>query len=407
LDPARPCGILNIALRRNGRENGLSDTYLGPWKTAGLLFGIFGSLSCVGCARTSASKAPPPPLTVQVASVVEKNVPVSSEWVGTLEGYVNAQIQPQVTGYIIRQDYREGSYVHQDQVLFEIDPRPFQATLDQAKAQLAEAQAAVGEATLNVNRDIPEAEAHAIPQMQLETDRQQKLGAEATVKAAEAAVEQAQLNLGYTRVRSLIGGIAGIAQVQVGNLVSPTTVLTGVSQVNPIKAYFEINEDDWLRMAGRIGSGDLNSSRAQSIPLTLILPNGQTYRYPGRILFADRAMNLQTGTLEIVGAFPNPQRILRPQEPATLRAITEVEQHALLVPQPAVMQLQGSYLVAVVGPDNRIGIRSVQVGPQVGTLWVITHGLEGGDRVVAVGAEKVKAGMVVKPVPYRAAAGEN
>jgi RND family efflux transporter MFP subunit len=381
--------------------------HLGPWKTAGLLFGIFGSLSCVGCAKTSASRTPPQPLTVQVASVVEKNVPVSSEWVGTLEGYVNAQIQPQVTGYVIRQDYREGSYVHKDQVLFEIDPRPFQATLDQAKAQLAEAQAAVGEATLNVNRDIPEAEAHAIPQMQLETDRQQMLGAEATVKAAEAAVEQAQLNLGYTRVRSLIGGIAGIAQVQVGNLVSPTTVLTGVSQVNPIKAYFEINEDDWLRMAGRIGSGDLNSSRAQSISLTLILPDGQTYGFPGRILFADRAMNLQTGTLEIVGAFPNPQRILRPQEPATLRAITEVEQHALLVPQPAVMQLQGSYLVAVVGPDNRIGIRSVQAGPQVGTLWVITHGLEASDRVVAVGAEKVKAGMVVKPVPYSPAAGKN
>jgi RND family efflux transporter MFP subunit len=386
----------------------LSNTHLSPWKVGSLLFGILGILSCAGCEKTAASKTPAQPPTVEITSVVQKNVPISSEWVGTLEGYVNAQIQPQVTGYIIRQDYHEGSWVQKNQVLFEIDPRPFQAAVDQAKAQLAEAQATVGEATLNVNRDIPEAAAHAIPQMQLETDRQQKLGAEATVQADKAAVEQAQLNLGYTKVLSLIGGIAGVAQVQVGNLVSPSTVLTGVSQVDPIKAYFEISGADWLQMAGKIEpeAGDL-PFRGKSIPLQLILSNGQTYGYTGRTLFADRAMNLQTGTIQIVGAFPNPRRILRPQETATVRAVTEELQGALLVPQIAVMQLQGSYQVAVVGADDRVSIRSVAVGPEVGSLWVITHGLEPNERVVVVGAEKVRTGMVVKPAPYAPAAGEN
>lgn len=371
-----------------------------PWKVGTLLFVCAGVLACAGCGKTVAAKTPPSLPEVQVAGVIRENVPITSQWVGTLEGYVNAQIQPQVTGYIVKQDYREGSWVPKNQVLFEIDPRPFQAVVDQAKAQLAEARAAVGEATLNVNRDIPEAAAHAIPQMQLETDQQQKLGAEATVQADQAAVEQAELNLGYTQVRSLISGIAGVAQVQVGNLVSPTTVLTGVSQVNPIKAYFEIGEDDWLRMAGRMGA-------ESSIPLQLILPDGQTYPYKGRILFADRAMNLQTGTIGIVGAFPNPRRILRPDEPATVRGVTEVEKNVLLVPQLAVMQMQGSYQVAVIGAGNRIGVRNVQVGPQVGSLWVVTHGLAADERVVVVGAEKVRTGMVVRPVPWVPAAGGN
>ncbi len=350
----------------------------------------------------------PGPPVVKVASVVEKNVPVSGEWVGTLEGYVNAEIQPHVTGYLIKQDYHEGTYVHKNQVLFEIDPRPFQAVLDQAEGQLAEGKAALGEAVLNVNRDIPEAQAHAIPQMQLETDQQEKLEAKATVEADEAAVEQAQLNLGYTDVRSLIGGIAGVAQIQVGNLVSPSTVLTGVSQVNPIKVYFEISGVDWLRMAGKINSNAANlPTRVTSIPLQLILANGKTYGDTGRILFAGRAMNPQTGTIQIVGAFPNPQRILRPEEPVTVRGITEVKHNALLIPQLAVMQQQGGYLVAVVGSGNRIHIRRVQVGPQVGSLWMITRGLEPHERVVVVGAEKVRGGMVVKPEPYTPAAGEN
>ncbi|HTV55641.1 MAG TPA: efflux RND transporter periplasmic adaptor subunit [Terriglobia bacterium] len=354
------------------------------------------------CGRQQDAPPPPPPPVVEVAPVTQKNVPIYGSWPATLEGYVNAEIQPEVTGYLIRQDYHEGTYVQTNQVLFEIDPRPFQAVLDQAKGQLAQAEAQLGEATLNVKRDIPEAQAHAIPQSQLDNDTQAKLAAEATVQADKAAIEQAQLNLGYTRVRSLIGGIAGIAQVQVGNLVTPASVLTGVSQVDPIKAYFQISGVEWLRMAGGISSGAVNLlSGAKPISLQLVLSNGKTFGYAGRILFADRAMNLQTGTIQIVGDFPNPRRILRPEETVTVRAVAEMLQGALLVPQPAVMQLQGSYLVAVVGPDNRVSIRSVEVGPQVKTLWVITHGLEPSERVVVVGAEKVRNGMVVKPVAYK------
>lgn len=354
----------------------------------------------------SAPATPAP--AVEVASVVQKDVPIYDEWIATLYGYVNAQIQPQVTGYLIKQDYREGSFVHKGDVLFEIDPRPFQAVLDQAKAQLAQAEAQLGTQTLNVKRDIPEAQAHAIPQSQLDNDRQAKLAAEATVEADQAAIEQAQLNLGYTKVLSLIDGIAGIAQVQVGNLVAPSTVLTAVSQVNPIKAYFPISAVEYLRIAGRINPGALSLlSRANPVPLELILPNGETYGHKGNILFADRQVDPQTGTIQIVGAFPNPGNIIRPGQTVRVRAVTEIARGALLVPQPAVTELQGGYQVAVVGLDNRISIRSVQAGEQVGRMWIITQGLKLGERVVVEGVQKVRNGMVVTPEPYPSAAQEN
>ncbi|HEX5482946.1 MAG TPA: efflux RND transporter periplasmic adaptor subunit [Terriglobia bacterium] len=360
-----------------------------------------------GCGHPQAASSPPPPM-VEVASVVQKSVPIYGEWITTLNGYVNAQIQPQVTGYLIKQDYREGSFVRKGEVLFEIDPRPFQAVLDQAKAQLAQAEAQLGAATLNVKRDIPEAKARAIPQSQLENDTQAKLGAEATVKAGQAAVEQAQLNLGYTKVRSLIDGIAGIAQVQAGNLVSPTTILTAVSQVNPIKAYFPISGVEYLRMAGEGGGGSVDLlSRASRVPLQLILSNGKTYGRKGKILFADRQVDPQTGTIQVVAAFPNPRRILRPGETGRVRAITELRKAALLVPQRAVTELQGKYQVAVVGPDNKVTIRPVQVGNQVGTEWVIDSGVEAGERVIAEGTEKVRNGMTVTPQSYKPSGQEN
>jgi RND family efflux transporter MFP subunit len=360
-----------------------------------------------GCRGPQASPAPRPP-EVEVATVEQKDVPVYGDWVGTLDGYVNAQIQPQVTGYLIKQDYREGSLVHKDDVLFEIDPRPFQAVLDQAKAQLAQANAQLQNAILNVNRDIPEAKAQAIPQMQLENDTQAKLAGEAAVKAGEAAVEQAQLNLGFTKVRSLIDGIAGIAQVQVGNLVSPTTVLTGVSQVNPIKVYFPISGDEYLRIANRIQPGTINLfSTSNPIPLELILSDGSTYPHKGRILFANRQVDQQTGTIEIVGEFPNAGNILRPGQYGRVRAVTEIRKNALIVPQRAVTELQGSYLVAVVEADNKASVRSVQVGPRSGTYWVINEGLKAGERVIAEGAQKVRDGSTVSPKPYNANAGSS
>ena len=359
-------------------------------------------VQCAGCGE----KKPPPGAApqVQVVPVVQRDVSIYSEWVATLDGYVNAQIQPQVSGYLIKQDYREGSFVHKDDVLFEIDPRPFQAVLDQAKAQLAQAEAQLGNATLNVNRDIPEAEANAIARSQLEGDTQAQLAAKATVAAGRAAVEQAALNLNFTKVRSLISGIAGIAQVQVGNLVTPSAVLTGVSQVDPIKTYFPISGEDYLRIADKIHPETVNLLSSDSpIPLQLILANGNTYARSGGILFADRQVDQQTGTIRIAGAFANPGNILRPGQYGKVRAVTQILKGALMVPQRAVSQLQGSTQVAVVGTDNKIAIRSVQTGERVDTMWVITGGLAAGDRVVAEGVQKVKDGSIVTPTPFTSA----
>jgi RND family efflux transporter MFP subunit len=367
------------------------------------LFAAVLLVDALGCGNGKVrAAAPPAPAVVKVAPVIQKDVPVQGEWVGTLEGYVNAQIQPQVSGYLIRQDYHEGALIRRGQLLFEIDPRPFQAVLDQAKGQLAQAEAQMANAELNVKRDIPEAEAHAIPQSQLDTDTQSLRGAKAAVDADQAAVEQAELNLGYTRVVSLIDGIAGINTVQVGNLVGPSTVLTAVSQVSPIKVYFPISEQEYLRMAdgGDPGSVDW-LTHASRIRLQLTLADGSTYPHPGRIVFADRQVNTQTGTIQIVGEFPNSRNLLRPGQYARVQAPTGNITGALLVPQAAVNQQQGTYQVTVVGADNRAQLRTVQVGPTVGALWVITSGLKPGERVVAVGAEKVKEGALVNPTPYK------
>jgi membrane fusion protein (multidrug efflux system) len=357
----------------------------------------------LGCGNGKVrAAAPPAPAVVEVAPVMQKDVPLRGEWIGTLEGYVNAQIQPQVSGYLVRQDYQEGGYVRKGQLLFEIDPRPFQAVLDQARGQLAQAEAQMANAELNVKRDIPEAEAHAIPQSQLDTDTQALRAAKASVEADQAAVEQAAINLGYTRVTSLIDGIAGINTVQVGNLVGPSAVLTAVSEVSPIKVYFPISEQEYLRMADGGGPGSVDFiTHASRIPLQLTLADGSTYPHPGRIIFADRQVNTQTGTIQIVGEFANSRNLLRPGQYALIQAPTGNIAGALLVPQAAVNQQQGTYQVTVVGADNRAQFRTVEVGPRVGTLWVITSGVKPGERVVAVGAEKAKEGEVVNPTPYK------
>ncbi|HEY0702787.1 MAG TPA: efflux RND transporter periplasmic adaptor subunit [Candidatus Acidoferrales bacterium] len=336
--------------------------------------------------------------SVTVVTVVQRDVPVVSDWVATLDGYTNAQIQPQVTGYLIKQNYREGSFVRQGDVLFEIDPRPFQAVLDQAKGQLAQANAQLGLAVINVNRDTPVAKLHAIAQSQMDNDIQAKLSAEAAVEAAKATVEQAELNVGFTHVRSLIDGIAGLAQTQVGSLVSTTTVLTTVSKVNPVKVYFPISEQEWLRIADKIsGSVNLFSSES-SVPLTLILANGKEYPEKGKIVFADRQVDPQTGTIRIVGAFANPGNILRPGQFGRIQAVTDIHKNALLIPQKAVTDLQGSYQIAVVGADDKVEIRKVTVGDRTGDLWVINSGLKAGERVITEGIQKVGPGSPVKPV---------
>lgn len=371
------------------------------------LLAVFAAAASIGCERPVVSASPPPAPTVEVTRVIQKDVPIEGEWIGTLDGYVNAQIQPHVTGYLIRQDYQEGGLVRQGQVLFEIDPRPFQAALDQAKGQLAQAEAQLANAELNVKRDVPEAEAHAIPQSQLDNDTQAQLGAKAAVEADQAAVEQAALNLGYTKVVSLVDGIAGVATVQVGNLVGPSTALTAVSQVNPIKAYFPISEQEYLRMADGVAPGKVDwLTNASRIPLQLILADGTTYSYPGKIVFADRQVDPQTGTIQIIGEFPNPKNLLRPGQYAQIRALTEIFRGALLVPQQAVNQVQGSYQVVVLGSGNQAQIRNVQVGPTVGTQWVITGGVKAGERVVTDGIDKVQDGQIVKPTSSQGTEGQ-
>jgi RND family efflux transporter MFP subunit len=371
-----------------------------------LLCGLLIAVQCAGCAQKKSPAGAAP--QVQVARVVQKDVRIYSEWVATLDGYVNAQIQPQVSGYLIKQDYHEGSFVQKDDVLFEIDPRPFQAVLDQAKAQLAQAEAQFGNASLNVERDIPEAEANAIARSQLEGDTQAKLAAKATVAAGRAAVEQAALNLSFTKVRSLISGIAGIAQVQVGNLVTPAAVLTSVSQVDPIKTYFPISGEDYLRIADRIHPDTVNLlSSAAPISLQLILSNGSTYARSGSILFADRQVDPHTGTIRVAGAFANPGNILRPGQYAKVRAVTQILKGALLIPQRAVSQLQGSAQVAVVGADNKVTIRAVETGEIVDSMWVIKSGLMAGEGVVAEGAQKAKEGSTVTPTPFTTASAGN
>jgi RND family efflux transporter MFP subunit len=359
-----------------------------------------------GCGGKAA--APPPPPEVRVIAVTQRDVPIISEWVATLDGFVNAQIQPQVTGYIVKQTYKEGAPVHNGAVLFEIDPRPFQALLDQAKAQLAQAQAQMGKTQLDVDRDTPLAKERAIAQSQLDNDIQANLAAKAAVQSSEAQVEQAQLNLGFTHVTSLFDGIAGIAQVQLGNLVNPSTVLTSVSQVNPIKAYFPISEQEYLRLAPLINAPQgHDDSPKDAPPLELILADGTVYPSKGRVLYTDRQVDITTGSIRVVSAFPNPKNFLRPGQFGRVRASTYTRTGALLVPQRAVVELQGSFQLAVVGGDNKVSIRIVKVGERVGTEWIIESGVKAGEMVVVEGVQKVRDGSSVNPKLLAAAAGAN
>ncbi len=374
---------------------------------------IFGAALLTGCGKAPAASGPPGALPVSVVQVEASDVPVSNEWVGTLDGYVNAQIQPQASGYLIKQNYREGAQVAKGQVLFEIDPRPFQAALDQAKGQLAQAQGQVLQAQaqlelaeINTRRDTPLAQARAIAQSQLDNDVQLKAqteaavqSAKASVAAAEAAVESAQLNLGFTRVRSLITGVAGQATTQVGNLVNTQSVLTSVSQLNPIKVYFSISDSEYLALIQRArGSGDLLKSET-AIPLTLTLANGEVYPMKGSIVFVDRQMNAQTGAIRIAASFPNPKNILRPGQFGRVRGETQLRHNALLVPQVAVQELQGLQQVYVAGADNKAHLTTVELGPQIGANWLVEGGITPGAQVIVDNLQKLREGAPVSPHP--------
>jgi len=368
------------------------------------------------------------PMPVSVVKVTQADVPLTGSWVGTLDGYVNAQIQPQVSGYLIRQTYSEGSSVKKGDVLFLIDPRPFQAAVDQTAGQVAQAQGQVAQAQaqvnqaqaqlelaeINVKRDTPLAEAHAIAQSQLDNDRQQAAQEQAAVRSAQASVKTAQasvvsaeaalatakLNLGFTQVRSLIGGVAGQATTQVGNLVSPQSVLTSVSQLDPIKVYFAISDAEYLALtvrARQIG-GDLLHSAA-AVPLTLTLANGETYPHKGKIEFVDRQMNQQTGAIRIAATFPNPGNVLRPGQFGRVTAQTQVRRGAVLVPQMAVTELQGMHQIYTVGPGNKVHIVNVKLGPEYGNYWIIESGAQPGMSAIADNLQKLREGAPVSPHP--------
>lgn len=363
----------------------------------GLFFSGVVFLGLLGCTGTKAASAPPPPM-VEVTPVVQQDVAVPSEWVATLDGFVNAQIQPRVNGYLIKQNYREGSLVRKGEVLFEIDPRPFKAAFDQAKAQLAQAEAQLGKAKLDVERDRPLAEARAIAQSQLDNEVQAELGARAAVEAAKANVEQASLNLDFTKVTSLIDGVAGIAQVQIGNLVSPGSVLTTVSQMDPIKAYFTVSEQEYTDFHRRYPTEQTVEQARKKAELQLVLGDGTTYEHKGAISFADREVNPSTGAIRIAGVFPNPGNLLRPGGFGRIRTSVKTRTGALLVPQRAVTELQGSYQVAVVGEGNKVNIRPVTVGERIGSMWIV-DGINPGESVIVEGLTKVKEGTVVNPKP--------
>jgi membrane fusion protein (multidrug efflux system) len=363
--------------------------------------------------------APPSALDVEVARVQKEDIPIYAEWIGTLDGLVNADVRAQVTGYLLKQGYQEGAFVQQGQLLFQIDPRPFQAALDQANGQLAQAQAALANAQavqrrteLDVQRYKPLAEQQAASQQDLDNSVQNNLAAIATVETAraqiktyEAAVETAKINLDFTRLVAPIDGIAGQAQLQVGALVSPGSgIVTSVSTVDPIKVYFTVGEPQYLAWRKRFPTEISRSAADKELRLQLILADGSTYPDTGKFYFADRQVDESTGAIRIAGLFPNPNNVLRPGGYAKVRAVIRTQPGALLVPQRAVSELQGGYQVAVVGADNKVDVRTVAVGDRVDNRWIIASGLDPGERVVAEGIQRMRTGVHVNPKPFAAGA---
>jgi membrane fusion protein (multidrug efflux system) len=356
-----------------------------------------------GCTKKESAGAPATP-EVDVVDAVQQDVPVFQEWVAQLNGETNAQITPKVQGYLLRQAYRDGSFVKKGELLFEIDQRPLVAALDQAVAQLAVAKANLARAETDVTRDTPLAAQNAIPLKQLDTHRADMAASKASVQAAQAQVEQAKLNLAWTKVFSPIAGIAGKAESQVGDLVGTTTKMTVVSQVNPIRAYFSVSESMFLQIAPKVTQILRSGRHAGKTPVDFIQANGITYPKKGLITLVNREISAQTGTIQLAAEFPNPDAVLRPGGFGQVRIQTGTDKGVLLVPQRAVLEVQSMYQVVVVGPENKVAFRPVKVKGRVGQNYVVSEGLKPGERVVAQGFMKLKDGMSVSPKPSTVAA---
>src|SRR6202051_1672087 len=387
------------------------------WIAGALFLVVIGIV--IGATRHKHASGPPPGGSpdVQVVLVEQRDVPIYGEWIGTLDGLINADVRAQVTGYIMKQGYQEGAFVKKGQLLFEIDPRPFQAALDQAEGQLAQAKALLanakavqGRTQLDVERYGPLAKEQAASQQDLDNAVQNNLAAKATVqtaeaqiKSSEAAVETARINLDFTRLIAPIDGIAGQAQLQVGALVNLSSgPVTSVSTVDPIKVYFTVSEPQYLGWRKRFPTESSRLEADKNLRLELILAVRSVYAPTGTFYFADRQVDVGTGAIRIAGLFPNPGNILRPGGYGKVRAVIRLQQNALVVPQRAVSELQGGYQVAVVGPDNKVNSRTVTVGDRVGSDWVISDGLKPGEKVIAEGIQKVRPGAQVNPKPFSA-----
>jgi len=421
-----------MCLRRQ-RDRGTPRQRSSPSLTASqgcVLWLTVQALVSFGCASRPVVRQIPPP-DVEIARVETRDVPVVKEWVGTLDGRVNAEIRGQVSGYLLRQCYREGAFVRKGELLFEIDARPFQAALNQAKGNFAQTQASLlqargnlaqnearlGKAELDVKRYAPLVKTRAISQEEMDNASQSLLEAKAAVdtsnaaievakaamSATQAAVEDAELRLGFTRIASPVDGIAGLATVQVGDLVTPSgPVLTMVSTVDPIRAYFTVSEQEYLAAHRQTVARDPGP---WSRGMELILADGSLYPRKGTLFMEDRQVDVGTGTLRIAALFANPGNVLRPGQYCRVRAVTGLKENATVVPERAVSELQGAWQVAVVGEGNRVAMRNVRMGDHLGRLWVVEEGVQPGEQVIVEGLLKVRTGMVVNPKPAATGAG--
>jgi membrane fusion protein (multidrug efflux system) len=376
---------------------------------------VLATVFSAGCGDKTPAPAAPP--TVEVVQVMQKDVPITKEWVATLDGFVNAQIRAQVTGLLLKQNYLNGAYVRKGEPLFEIDPRPFQAALDQANGNLQQAQAGLqraqaqlGKTSLDVARYTPLAKESAISQQELDDAVQADLAAraeveqgKAAIESARAAVESAKLNLGFAQIISPIDGVASISTAQVGDFVGPQSgALTTVSTVDPILAMITPSEQEYLAAINWAAQQGVTENEALGrLEWQLKLSDGTIFPQKGRFNAIDRQVDVRTGAVLVKVQFPNPGNILRPGGFGMLSTVTKVQHNALLVPQRAISELQGGYLVAVVGSDNKVSIKSVKMGPKIGTLWIVDEGLTPNDRVVVEGFQKVREGMEVRPEPYK------
>jgi membrane fusion protein, multidrug efflux system len=371
---------------------------------ASWLFSLLVPLTFVQCKGETASAPPPPSVQVEVVDVIQKDVPIQREWVGTTDGSNNALIRAQVSGYLINRPYTEGAFVKKGDLLFELDPSKFQTALAQALGDLAKAQAQFTKTKQDVQRDTPLAKEGAVSQKELDDSIQAHAANKGSVAMAKAAVEQAKLNLAWTRITAPIDGVVGIAKAQIGDLIDANSELTSMSTLDPIRVYFPVSEQEYLEAADKVQQGykDRQEGKEYSMAgLELVLGGEKVYPLKGQFYLVDRQVDTKTGTIRVAALFPNPNNILRPGQFGRVRAVTKTMERAILVPQRAVTEMQGSYQVAVVTPENKVEIRPVKVGHRSGHLWIIDQGLKQGERVVVEGLQKVKAGMTVDPKPFQ------